>query len=705
MAHEIDTNELFISLVDAWKWAITEIGMKELGQVINEYSEKKRSFNVEYTSIDQYSLVTTKLQGLSFLECFEQYPRLFLKSGELVINTEYVHHNPTGNESMWVKIRVVNVPELYQVPIGEIGTEHIGKMIQVRGRILRAKEPESLLEVGSFECMRCHAKIMMPQKSFMFTEPLECRQDSGGCGKRNQQTSFEFHPEDSEFKRLQRLVLQEHGEGDIRRSAQDKQLFLYDDLGGIFEHNDIVINCIVCIEEGRMLSDRYTTVFSTYLEAISIETDLSTDTIVHTEEDILHYQEFSKDPKIYDKIVDSIAPDIMGYKVEKEALSLQLFGGVEKSVARGKRRRREEIHILMIGDPGTAKTQLGQEIASLSQKGDTASGETSTKAGLTAAAIKDDLTKKWEIHIGALVLCNGGLLYIDEAEKMRREDLNNLNMAFEYGLIPFNKAGMNVTLHAKTSVLMSANPVHGGWLACKDFFSQIDIPTNILDKLDCIFIFENKYDPEVDGRVAETIYNYGMAFDNPDEMDKLGLSPAVDQAFLKRYIDYARKHARPRLTADLRSYFRNTYLQLRKSQSENSLKIGPRFVNTLIRLSEASAKIRLSPFVELQDAERATKVYMHWLQKLCMSEDGALDLSIIYTGMSMAQQERSVLLWNLITDLHQMDPVHGIPIEDIIHHGDKNNIKEEDVRTMLKKWMQERRPKIRMDAENLIHIN
>ena len=273
--------------------------------------------------------------------------------------------------------------------------------------------------------------------------------------------------------------------------------------------------------------------------------------------------------------------------------------------------------MLLIGDPGTAKSKFLVIVSKVAPRGSRASGQASTKAGLTAAAIQES-EGRWTFEAGAMPLADGGVLCVDELEKMSTEDRSSMHDGLEQQEITLNKAGMSVTLQTRCSVLAAANPKHGRFDTSESVVGQIDLPATLLTRFDLIFPIIDAPDGEKDSMIAETILdNYSGMFSQQ----------GVDLDLLRKYISHARMTCEPSMTPEARRQIKETYLKQRKD-STTVMQITPRQLEALVRLAAASAKVRLSDLIEKEDAERAVRVYGHSIARLCF-KDGFVNIDQI----------------------------------------------------------------------------
>ena len=306
-----------------------------------------------------------------------------------------------------LSVRVSHIPATSNIRIRDLRGAHLGKFLAINGIVRKVTEVRPRLTEAHFRCARCGFDNIIPQDDMVVHEPYECE----GCQKSANQTSFLFQQDFSIYIDTQKIEIQENPEG-LRGGEQPQRLtaFIEDDIAGRVSPGDrITINGVLMSRQkhsGKMKS----TVFDIHLAVNSLEVDKSDYEEVNiTEDDTLAIEELSRNPGIYQKLTNSIAPTIYGLDVEKEALTLQLFGGVRKFMPDGTRIR-GDIHILLVGDPGTAKSQLLRYISQISPRGIYTSGQATTKAGLTATAVKEEFGDgRWTLEAGALVLADKGI--------------------------------------------------------------------------------------------------------------------------------------------------------------------------------------------------------------------------------------------------------------------------------------------------------
>jgi replicative DNA helicase Mcm len=560
-----------------------------------------------------------------------------------------------GPEAEGLRVRVTGLPATARSVIREVREADLNRFIAIDGIVRKATEVRPQIREAVFSCVACRHEIHETQEdgSMVFREPLECDVAQGGCGKPAGRTRFRLLPEKSTYVDSQRIEIQENPET-LKGGAhpQGMTVLLTEDLTGkVIPGNRVVANGVLKSLQ-RATQSRGGVVRSVTFDLMMIGNSLEFkktefDEIPITEEEEQLFLQFKDDPAIVDKIVLSLAPTIKGMEEEKEAIALQLFGGVEKRHPDGVRVR-GDIHVLLVGDPGTAKSQLLRYVADVAPRGVYTSGKGTTAAGLTAAAVKDDFAGgRWVLEAGMLVLADGGIAVVDELDKMTPEDRSAMHEALEQQTVSVSKAGITATLNARCPVLAAANPKWGRFTRDKPISEQIDLPPTLLSRFDVIYSIQDKPDQKKDRILASRIlasHREGEAraasFGFPSSGAVGPTLPfAPDQ--LRKYIAYARRTIRPVLSDEALQTLEDFYVSVRKGGEEpnSPVPITARQLEALVRLSEACAKARLSPVVSQEDATRATRIVEGFLKRVSTAE-GKLDIDILATGVSHSQRER-----------------------------------------------------------------
>lgn len=506
-----------------------------------------------------------------------------------------------------INIRIENLSNL--IPLKTLLSKYIGKFVSADGIVRKTDEIRPRIETGVFECRGCMRLHEVEQRSDnRILEPSLCSE----CGGR----SFRLLQEDSKYIDTQTARMQEPLEN-LSGGTEPKQMLmvLEDDLVDKLSPGDKVrvTGTLKTFREERSGK------FKNYIYVNHIEhLEQEFEELQISEEDEEKILKLAKDPNIYEKIIKSTAPSIKGYRDVKEAIALQLFGGAAKELE-DETRLRGDIHILIVGDPGIGKSQMLKYVSKLAPRSIYTSGKGTTGAGLTAAAVRDELGG-WSLEAGALVLGDQGNVCVDELDKMRTEDRSALHEALEQQTVSIAKAGIMATLNSRCSVLAAANPKFGRFDRFKILAEQIDLPSPILSRFDLIFVVEDRPNIKNDTELAQHILKI-------HQEDTINYE--IEPDLLRKYIAYARKNVNPKLTDDANTILKEFYVSTRNSSAEEEgpVPITARQLEAIIRLAEASAKIRLKNTVDKEDAEKAVRLQLACLKEVGVDpETGEIDI-------------------------------------------------------------------------------
>ncbi|KAM7204208.1 MCM2/3/5 family domain containing protein [Rhypophila sp. PSN 637] len=353
-----------------------------------------------------------------------------------------------------------------------------------------------------------------------------------------------------------------------------------------------------------------------YLRATGIQTDIDQTAkgqAIFSEEEEQEFLELSRRPDIYDVMADCIAPSIYGNRDIKKAILCLLMGGAKKILPDGMRLR-GDINVLMLGDPGTAKSQLLKFVEKVAPIAIYTSGKGSSAAGLTASVQRDHTTREFYLEGGAMVLADGGVVCIDEFDKMRDEDRVAIHEAMEQQTISIAKAGITTILNARTSVLAAANPIFGRYDDMKSPGENIDFQTTILSRFDMIFIVRDEHTREKDERIAKHVMGIHMGGRGVEE--KIESEIPVEK--MRRYISYCRSRCAPRLSEEAAEKLSSHFVAIRKqvhatemeADTRSSIPITVRQLEAIVRITESLAKMTLSPVATEKHVDEAMRLFL-----------------------------------------------------------------------------------------------
>ncbi|HVP26066.1 MAG TPA: minichromosome maintenance protein MCM [Candidatus Bathyarchaeia archaeon] len=545
-----------------------------------------------------------------------------------------------------VDVRIVRLLEA--APLRKLGSEMIGNLVMVEGIVVRSSPVRPMVMQGGFKCKRCGTIIPVTQTGAFLKAPFEC--SSPDCHSKG---PFDFVQEESTFIDSQDLRIQERPEdlppGQLPRTLSVKLVGAeIVDVARPGDHVSIV--GVVRAVAPTLPGVGKLRTFTLHIDANSIEVlGKEPETALPSPEEEEKILELARDPWIHRKIINSIAPSIYGYDHIKEAIMYLLFGGVGKTLPditiRG------EMNALLVGDPGTAKSQLLQYVSRVAPRGLYTSGRGTTAAGLTAAVIREK-GGGMSLEAGALVLADKGIACIDEMDKMRPEDRVAIHEAMEQHTVSVAKGGIVATLNARTAILAAANPALGRYEPHRTVAENISLPVTILSRFDLIFVLRDVPNKETDSKMSEHILELHRKSASPVE------SP-ISLELLRKYVSYA-KGIRPVLTNEALKRLNDFYLAMRSaSEAEGSpVAITARQLESLVRTAEARARAALRKEVLAEDAEAAVAIMKRSLEEVGIDLSSyKMDIDIIMTGKPKSVRDK---LQTVLSTLMEMEKETGI---------------------------------------------
>ncbi len=544
-----------------------------------------------------------------------------------------------------IHVRFRGLPDTHKVSLRTLGSQHVRRLVRVDGILVRATPVKPLLTVGAFKCRRCGAVTFMPQEGVFMAEPTRC---SGPTCKRI--GPFDLVESESTFVNYQEVRLQEKPE-DLPPGQLPRWLDvnLTEDLVDVARPGDHAsITGIVRAEQEVLARKGKMRTFSMLIEANHVDVAGKEAEVVEiSEEEEEEIKDIAKDPWVYSRVARSIAPSIFGLDDIKESIMYLLFGGVRLITPDGIQVR-GDINLLLIGDPGTGKSQLLQYIHRIAPRGLYTHGRGTTAAGLTAAVIRERMGGM-SLEAGALVLSDRGVCAIDEIDKMKPEDRVSVHEAMEQQTVSVAKGGIVATLNARASVLAAANPALGRYDPYRNVTENINLPVTILSRFDLIFVLRDQPDKDLDMKMAEHVLTL-------HKMEAAPVQPVIGPLLLKKYVSYA-KRLKPVLNDEAKQRVQDFYLKMRSTSekaTESPVAITVRQLESVIRLAEARAKASLREEVTAEDAEAAIRLMMKSLGQVGIDlTSGAPDIDTIMTGKPKGVRDKLHAIISVILNLEK----------------------------------------------------
>ncbi|KAJ3338694.1 MCM DNA helicase complex subunit [Gonapodya sp. JEL0774] len=507
-----------------------------------------------------------------------------------------------------VHVRITELPHLDE--LRELRQIQLNTLVRVQGVVTRRTGVFPQLKYVKYDCGKCGA-VLGP-----FYQDTTSELRIGNCSECDSKGPFIVNAEQTVYRNYQKMTLQESpGTVPPGRLPRTREIILLWDLIDCARPGEEVI--VTGIYRNNFDSALNTRngfpVFATVIEANHVEKKEDQFASFRlTEEDERDIQRLAKNEGVGQRIIRSIAPSIYGHEDVKTAIALALFGGVPKN-PQNKHRIRGDINVLLLGDPGTAKSQILKYVEKTAQRAVYTTGQGASAVGLTASVRKDPVTREWTLEGGALVLADKGVCLIDEFDKMNDQDRTSIHEAMEQQSISISKAGIVTTLQARCTVIAAANPVRGRYDPRIPFNANVELTEPILSRFDVLSVVQDRPDPVVDGLLADFVIDSHVRSHPNFEKEANTVAKAQDpdlipQDLLKKYIMYARTRIHPKINSIDTDRLASVYAELRRaSLVGDSIPITVRHLESMIRMSEANAKMHLREDVRSDDVDMAVR--------------------------------------------------------------------------------------------------
>jgi replicative DNA helicase Mcm len=603
-------------------WLRSKAGKREVTTLIREYPEK-RSVTVKFSD----------LPNDAWMDCMDR------PNGVRTEIRDAVRYHLTDEQKKWSFDVWFKGGGAHHRRIGKIRLDDQHKLLSIDVRVMQTSKVESKLIEGFFQCDDCGHFMIVKQRNDTVKRPSRCTRDGCDC------QDISLMVRRSKYVDYQTAAVQDIF--DEMKSGEQPQTITVEiegDLCGQMlpgqQVRVLVVRQSAYKDKQQKYIDSDDIVYKDALVGFDrSETDF--DEVVITDEDEAAIKALSKTGTALRQISTALAAHIYGHEEIKLGIAMLLFGGVNKALSNGATIRGNP-HILVIGDPGTAKTQLLWSAQRLCPRAIFTSGKGASSAGLTCAAVKEEgKDGKWVLVAGALVLADKSVACVDELEKMAGSERGALHEAMESQTVSVAKAGITATLMSRCSLLAAANPKFGRFDTFASLHEQINLEPALLSRFDLIFLLTDEPEEKRDENVAKCI----LASHTGE------VTVTLTPEFIRKYIAYAKRNITPRMSKEMTTALVEYYKKMRKSSGgrDMPLAITARQLEACIRLSEACARSRLSEVVESQDVEIALHVFDYSLRQVAFDRNtGAPDIGLIDTGISKENQKRMAIVQSAI---------------------------------------------------------
>lgn len=586
------------------------------------------------------------------------------------------------------RFEVCLVPGVKQkpAPIRDVKARDVGRLVRIKGMVTRVSNVKPLLTVATYTCEACAFEVYQEVNSRQFTPLQTC--PSKRCETNRANGRLLLQPKASKFEKYQEVKLQELPDqvpmGHIPRTLT---VYLRGELTRTCEPGALVTICgiFLPLPYSAQRQMQMGLVTETYLEATDVVNHKKRYSAMESSEDmeaaVLALQQGPNN--VYEMLSQSIAPEIYGHEDVKKALLLLMIGGVTKRMDEGMKLR-GDINILLMGDPGVAKSQLLKHIATIAPRGVYTTGKGSSGVGLTAAVVRDALTKEMTLEGGALVLADMGICCIDEFDKMEEGDRTAIHEVMEQQTVSIAKAGITTTLNARTSVLAAANPIYGRYNKALSASQNINLPNALLSRFDLLFLLLDVANFTKDEALARHVTYVHRFAKNPD----MAFEPVRPEVL--RYFIAIAKQYQPSIPEELCTYIVEAYVTLRQQDATEQARLqrssGSRFHNSasgfdsssnnhaqtamtarqllsILRLSQSLARLRFATEVINQDVDEAIRLV--YVSKASLTEHEGEDAGGGQAAGARSSQDATSKIYRLLLEFATDRKVSVVSMSDV----------------------------------------
>ncbi|XP_037949487.1 DNA replication licensing factor Mcm2 [Teleopsis dalmanni] len=565
--------------------------------------QNKSSFVVSYTDLANKEHVLAYFLPEAPFQMLEIFDRV---AKDMVLSIFPTYERVTTE----IHVRISELPLIEE--LRTFRKLHLNQLVRTLGVVTATTGVLPQLSVIKYDCVKC-GYVLGP---FVQTQNSEVK--PGSCPECQSTGPFSINMEQTLYRNYQKITLQESpGRIPAGRIPRSKDVILLADLCDLCKPGDEleVTGIYTNNYDGSLNTEQGFPVFATVIIANHVVVKDSKQVVQSlTDEDIATIQKLSKDPRIAERIICSMAPSIYGHDYIKRALALALFGGESKNPGE-KHKVRGDINLLICGDPGTAKSQFLKYTEKIAPRAVFTTGQGASAVGLTAYVRRNPISKEWTLEAGALVLADQGVCLIDEFDKMNDQDRTSIHEAMEQQSISISKAGIVTSLQARCTVIAASNPIGGRYDPSMTFSENVNLSEPILSRFDILCVVKDEFDPMQDQQLAKFVVNSHIKH-HPShgeiiEDSQVSNVSEIPQDLLRQYIVYSKENIRPKLTNIDEDKIAKMYSQLRQeSFATGSLPITVRHIESVIRMSEAHARMHLRESVTEVDVNMAIRMML-----------------------------------------------------------------------------------------------
>jgi len=644
------SDQRYTAEIDSDSPAVGHIAERRFAEFLRTFRSEDDAFIYRDQLLRNKNRLRIKLEHLRAFDdelgdLLVQKPAEYLALLEMAASTVLLSLQAATDEGEAPVQQEVQVFLYSETPFGpktlrELSSEHVSRLVTISGIVTAAGKPRAKATHVSLQCQNCKNTKTIACKPGLsgVNLPRRCELQSMEGAEPCPLDPFVVLPDSSKYVDQQTLKLQESPE-DIPTGELPRNILLVVDrhlVQKIVPGTRVTTVGIFSIMQAKQGKNENFAIRQPYLRVVGLEEDSegsSRSAPTFTLEEEQNFREFASQSDCLDRIFGSIAPSIFGSPDIKRAIACLLFGGSRKRLPDGTRIR-GDINVLMLGDPSTAKSQFLKSVEQVAPISVYTSGKGSSAAGLTASVIKDPSSGEFYLEGGAMVLADGGVVCIDEFDKMRMEDRVAIHEAMEQQTISIAKAGITTVLNSRAAVLAAANPPSGRYDDLKTAQENIDIQTTMLSRFDLIFIVKDEKSFNRDLEIARHIVGVHRRAGESTVMDN---SDNAKDNFLKRYIEYCKHRCSPRLAESASQILQNEYVRIRQSSREQSVQtkdspavpITVRQLEAIVRVSESLAKMQLQLNVTESHVREAIRLFN--VSTVDASNSGIMD-SIVFTA-------------------------------------------------------------------------